>query len=172
VADIGEDDSAAVERRPAVRRKAPASANGGARPAIVDDGASLAADHVGLDRSAVGRVEADTVEIRQGAVGAARVEHLSADLSAVGAVMAGNAEVSRSYVRSILARQVQLDRGAARVVIAADVRANQSAVMFLVARRVSGEMRVLLDWRGALAFGAAAGVVFAFLSRLRRGKQA
>ena len=35
----------------------------------------------------------------------------------------------------------------------------RSAVMFLVARRVSGEMRVLLDWRGALAFGAAAGVV-------------
>ena len=40
--------------------------------------------------------------------------------------------------------------------------------MFLVARRVSGEMRVLFDWRGALAFGAAAGVVLAALSRIRR----
>jgi hypothetical protein len=28
-------------------------------------------------------------------------------------------------------------------------------------------MRVLFDWRGALAFGAAAGVVFAALSRIR-----
>jgi hypothetical protein len=80
--------------------------------------------------------------------------------------------VSRGYVRSILARQVQLDRGAARVIIAADVRASQSAVMFLVARRVSGEMRVLFDWRGALAFGAATGLVFAFMTRLRRGRQA
>jgi hypothetical protein len=63
---------------------------------------------------------------------------------------------------------VQLDRGAARVVIAADVNAQQSAVLFLVARRVAGDVRVLFDWRGALAFGAAAGVVVALLSRLRR----
>jgi hypothetical protein len=40
--------------------------------------------------------------------------------------------------------------------------------MFLVARRVSGDMRVLFDWRGALAFGAAAGLVFAVLAKGRR----
>lgn len=189
---MGEEDPAAVERRPRGRRKAAASASRESatdiavtgppvidpergsrqgRPAIVEDGASLAADRVGLYRGAVGRVVAGEVRVEQGAVGAARVEHLSVDRGAVGAVMASNAQVSRGYVRSILARQVQLDRGAARVIIAADVRAQQSAVMFLVARRVSGEMRVLFDWRGALAFGAAAGVVFALLARLRRGKQ-
>jgi hypothetical protein len=179
---LTEDEAAAAEatpmpsREPAVAADAPEiiepdRGSRDARPAVIEDGTSLAADRVGMYRSAVGRIEAGAVEIQQGAVGAARVEHLSADRSAVGAVMAGNVEVSRGYVRSILARQVQLDRGAARVVIAADVRAHQSAVMFLVARRVSGEMRVLLDWRGALAFGAAAGVVFAFLTRLRRGKQ-
>lgn len=140
------------------------------RPAIVEDGASLAGDQVALYRSAVGRVEGGEIRVEQGAVGVARVEHLSVDRGVVGAVMAGNVEVSRGYARSILARQVQLDRGAARVVIAADVRAQQSAVMFLVARRVSGEMRVLFDWRGALAFGAAAGLVLALVSRVRRRK--
>ena len=35
--------------------------------------------------------------------------------------------------------------------------------MFLVARRVSGDVRVLFDWRGALAFGAVAGIVFGIL---------
>jgi hypothetical protein len=166
---MGEEDPGAVEKRPPVRRNATANPNEG--PPIVEDGVSRIGDRVGLNRSAVGRLEADEVRVEQGAVGAARVEHLSVDRGAVGAVMAGSAEVSRGYVRSILARQVQLDRGAARVIVAADVRANQSAVMFLVARRVSGEVRVLFDWRGALAFGAAAGVVFAFLTRLRRGKQ-
>jgi hypothetical protein len=67
-----------------------------------------------------------------------------------------------------MARQVSLDRAAARVVIAADVQAHQSAVMVLIARRVNGDLRVLLDWRGALAFGAAAGAVIGILSRLRR----
>ena len=137
-------------------------------PVVVEDGSSLAADHVSLHRSAVGRVEAGDVRVEQSAIGAARVDHLTVDRGAVGAAMAGNVEVSRSYARSILARQVQLERGAARVIIAADVQARQSAVMFLIARRVSGDMRVLFDWRGALAFGAAAGLLFSILARVRR----
>lgn len=175
---MSEDDSAAgVPKRPrAPRKAAPRTAVEGtttdvmvqAPPVIVEDGASLAADRVWLTRSAVGRVEGGEVRVEQGAVGFARVERLAVDRGAVGAVLADNVEVSRGYTRSIFARQVQVDRGAARVVIAADVRAQQSAVMFLVARRVSGEMRVLFDWRGALAFGAAAGLVFALLSRVRR----
>jgi hypothetical protein len=37
--------------------------------------------------------------------------------------------------------------------------------MFLIARRVTGDVRVLLDWRGALAFGAIAGLVVGLLRR-------
>ena len=139
-----------------------------ARPAVAEDGASFETDRVEMRLSSVGRVDASIVNVGIGAVGAARAETLSVDRGAVGAAMAGTVEVSRGYARSILARQVQMDRAAARVVIAADVHAKQSAVMFLVARRVSGEMRVLFDWRGALAFGAAAGLVIGLLSRLRR----
>ena len=186
---MGEEDAAAVPKRPRARRKAApprpiegvstdlavqdplviGASSGAVRaaPTVVEDGASFAADQVSLTRSAVGRVEGGEVKVEQGAVGVARVEHLAVDRGVVGAVLADKVEVSRGYARSILARQVQLDRGAARIIIAADVRAQQSAVMFLVARRVSGEMRVLFDWRGALAFGAAAGVVFALLSRVR-----
>lgn len=144
-------------------------ANGGTvRPSVVEDGASLDAEHVSIRQGAVGRVEAAQVAVAQGAVGAVRAEHLTVDKGAVGVALGEQVEVSRGYARSIIARQVQLDRSAARVVIAADVRTNQTAVMFLVARKVAGDVRVLLDWRGALAFGAAAGLVFALLRRARR----
>lgn len=145
-----------------------------ASPSVAEDGASLAAEQVEVRLSAVGRVESDSLTVAQGAVGAARVGTLTVEQGAVGAVLADRAEVSRGYARSIVARQVQLDRGAARVVVAADVNAHQSAVMFLIARRVSGEVRVLFDWRGALAFGAAAGLVIGLLTRMRRrsGKDA
>jgi hypothetical protein len=139
-----------------------------ARPIVAEDGASLEADRVEVRLSAVGRVESSELSVAQGAVGAARTDHLTVEQGAVGAVMADRAEVSRGYVRSILARHVQLDRSAARVVIAADVNAQQTAVMFLIARRVGGEVRVLFDWRGALAFGAGAGLIFGLVSRLRR----
>ena len=137
-------------------------------PAVTEDGASLETDQVEVRLGGVGRVEATTVTVDKGAIGAVRADSVSVEQGMIGAAMAGTVEVNRGYARSILARQVQLDRAAARVVIAADVHAKQSAVMFLVARRVDGEMRVLFDWRGALAFGAAAGLVIAILSRFRR----
>lgn len=146
----------------------PGAGTSAAGPVVAEDGTSLEADRVDVRLSAIGRVESSELSVAQGAVGAARTDHLTVEQGAVGAVMADRAEVSRGYVRSILARQVQLDRAAARVVIAADVNAQQTAVMFLIARRVAGDVRVLFDWRGALAFGAGAGLVFALLSRLRR----
>jgi hypothetical protein len=139
-----------------------------AQPIVVEDGTSLEADRVAIRLSAVGRVEGGQVSVDQGAVGAVRAERLSVDRGAVGAVMADRVEVSQGFARSILARQVQLDRAGARVIIAADVRVDRSAVMFLVARRVAGDVRVMLDWRGAVAFGAAVGAVIAVLARIRR----
>jgi hypothetical protein len=129
--------------------------------------AGPAPELVEVRRRALGRVNTGEVTVDQGAIGAAQADHVSIDRGALGAAMADRVEVSRGYARSILARQVQLDRAAARIVIAADVRADQSAAMFLIARKVDGNIRVLLDWRGALAFGAVAGVLFALVSRAR-----
>jgi hypothetical protein len=121
------------------------------------------ADRVELRLSAVGMVDAGDVQVAQGALGGARAENVSVEQGALGAALATNVEVRQGYARSILARQVQLDRAAARIVVAADVRADRSAVMFLIARRVSGDVRVMFDWRGAIAFGAIAGLVMGLL---------
>jgi hypothetical protein len=145
--------------------------SGGAAPVVIEDGASFGADQVTVHQGAVGRVDATQVSVEQGAIGAARADHLRVERGAVGAALGEQVELSRSYARTIIARQVQVDRAAARVVIAADVRTNQSAVMLLIARKVGGDVKVLLDWRGALAFGAAAGLVLALLGR-RRSKKA
>jgi hypothetical protein len=151
----------------------PAPVSGEVIDPAPEGSSSIDAERVSVRMSAIGRVQGTDLTVEQGAVGAARTEHLSVERGAVGAAMADRVELSRSYGRSILARQVQLDRSAARIVIAADVRATQSAAMFLVARKVDGNVKVLFDWRGALAFGAVAGIVFALLSRMRpRGGRA
>jgi hypothetical protein len=136
----------------------------------VDDDGTFDAENVELRLSAVGMVDAGDVSFTQGALGAARADSVTVDRAVVGAALADNVSVSRGYARSILARQVQLDRAAARIVIAADVKAERSAVMFLVARRVTGDVRVLLDWRGAVAFGAIAGLVMGLLRLVPRGR--
>ena len=130
-----------------------------------DDDASFEGENVELRLSAVGMVDAADVSFAQGALGVVRADNVAVDKGAVGATLANHVEVSRGYARSIVARQVQLDRAAARIIVAADVKAERSAVMFLVARRVAGDVRVLLDWRGAVAFGAVAGLLMGLLRR-------
>jgi hypothetical protein len=147
--------------------------NGGPTPVMAPPGEQpadqqLSADRVDIRGGAVGRVEAGEVTVGAGAIGAARADRVSVDRGVLGAAMARNVEVSRGYARSILARQVQIDRAAARMIVAADVRAERTAVVFLLARRVSGDVRVLFDWRGAIAFGAVAGLVGGLIARARR----
>jgi hypothetical protein len=171
-------DQMAAQRAAAASRAASSSAhvNGGTpvmaaldpEPGTFDDGTSVSADRMDIRAGAVGRVDAGEVTVTVGAIGATRADRVSVDKGALGAALAGNVEVSRGYARSILARQVQIDRAAARMIIAADVRAERTAVVFLLARRVSGDVRVLLDWRGALAFGAVAGLVGGLIARARR----
>ena len=125
-------------------------------------------ERVELRLSAVGMVDAGDVQFAQGALGAARADTVTVEQGALGAALADRVDVSQGYARSIVARQVQLDSSAARMVVAADVKVQRSAIMVLIARRVSGDVRVLVDWRGALAFGALAGIIGGVISRSRR----
>jgi len=153
---------------PDSRNGGPAQRGPGAGSPMVDeDGTSLQADHVELRLSAIGRVEAGEVELTQGALGATRAERVWVTQGAIGAAMADQVAVSQGYARSILARDVQLEQAGARFVVAGDVRADRSFILFLVARHVEGQVRVLFDWRGALAVGAVAGLLVALLGRRR-----
>jgi hypothetical protein len=129
-------------------------------------GASTDAEVV---RGAIGRLDARSVTVTQGAVGAARAESLSLDMSAVGAAAAGEVTLSRSIARAVLAGEVHLEQAAAQTILADRVTmASGSTALVVFARRVEGEVRPLLDWRGGVALGVAMGVVLAIFRPRRR----
>jgi hypothetical protein len=114
----------------------------------------------------VGRAEGSSIDVRQGAVGAARAGSVSVDQSAVGAALTGELEASQSAVRAVFARTAKIEQSFVRTLVANEVRVERATgVGILLARRVVGDVRVLLDWRGALAFGAAAGFVMGLVRR-------
>jgi len=117
---------------------------------------------------AVGRVDSTRLDVRQGAVGAARADSITVEQGALGAALADDVVIRQSAARSILARTVAVEQSFVRTLIAGEVRVERATgVGILIARRVVGDVRVLLDWRGALAFGAAFGLV---VGLLRRGR--
>jgi hypothetical protein len=121
-----------------------------------------------LQIGAIGQLDAQEVSVSQGAIGAARAETIRLEVAALGAAMANQLHVRQSGVGTLLTTEARLEQAAVRTLLARDVVIERpSLVGFLLARRVSGDVRVLFDWRGALAFGAA----FGLLARLGRGRR-
>jgi len=139
-------------------------------PAAIDGpSAAGASSDAEIVRGAIGRLDARSVAVTQGAVGAGRAESISLEMSAIGVAAAGDATINRSIARAVLAGEVHLEQSAAQTVIAQQVTLTSGSMALVVfARRVEGEVRPLLDWRGGLALGAALGVVLAILRPGRR----
>ncbi len=139
-------------------------------PGIDEDGAWIEADAVEVHQGAIGRVDATDVAVTQGAIGAARADRVSVEMGALGAALGGEISVSQGAAGTVIARHARVEQSLVRTLIAQDVAIHRpSAVIFLLAQRVTGEVKVLLDWRGALAFGAAFGVLAGLLGRGRKG---
>jgi hypothetical protein len=91
-------------------------------------------------------------------------------MGAVGAAMADELRVTQSMSAIVAAKgEATVDQSLVSTLIADRVTMRQpSAVLLLIARQVDGTVRPLLDWRGALAAGAVAGIVIALLRFGRR----
>jgi hypothetical protein len=141
-----------------------------AEPArIEEDGSIIAADRVDVRLGAVGRVDATELSVHQGAVGGARADRVTVDQGALGGAIAREVTVSQGVARTLLAQEAHVEQSFVRTLVASEVRTDgPTGIGILIARRVVGDVKVLLDWRGALAFGVAAGVVAGLLGRLRR----
>ncbi len=77
--------------------------------------------------------------------------------------------MTQGFAGSIAAREATLEQGIVRTLIAQRVTVNRpSAVVVMIAQHVSGDVRPLLDWRGAIVAGAAFGLVTAIVKAARR----
>jgi hypothetical protein len=141
---------------------------------VVIEGESMPAAHVAsleVHQGAIGRVTATDVSVSQGALGGARAGTVSVSQGALGGALADTVTVSQGGAGTIIAREAHIEQAVIGRLIAQEVRVERpSAVVFMLAQRVSGDVRVLFDWRAALAFGGALGIVSGLVRRVARRK--
>ncbi len=131
--------------------------------------AEASADTVEVRMGGIGVLDADEAFVQWGGIGAAKAKHVGVEFGSVGAAMAGELRVTQGVAGIVLAREATIEQGFVRTLFAQRVEIKRpSAVLVMIAQHVSGEIRPLLDWRGALAFGAAFGLVSGLLSLVRR----
>jgi hypothetical protein len=129
-------------------------------------------------------VAVDVLEFERGAIGGVRATDVTARLAVIGGIAASRASVEMGAVSGIAARELTIKGGLVRGVLAQNAHAEQAlmqvvvantmqtgpttGILVAVARRIDGEAKILVDWRGALAFGAALGAFLALISLARR----
>jgi hypothetical protein len=125
---------------------------------------------VDVRQGGIGQASATDVALSQGAIGYARGDRVSLEMGAIGAAIGDDVRVTQAMAQLVAARgDVTVDQSLVSTVIGYRVAFRQpSAVLLLVAGRVDGSVRPLLDWRGGLAAGVAAGIVLGLFRVGRR----
>jgi hypothetical protein len=148
----------------AVRSEAPRSVSGETISVTQGGVETVTATNVEVRQGGIGRAQAADIAVSQGGIGLARGERVTVELGGIGAALASELRMTQSAAGSIIARDVRIEQSAIRVLVANNVQSTKTTgVLFLVARKVEGDVRTLLDWRGAIAFGAAFGVLVSLL---------
>lgn len=126
----------------------------------------VSATNVDVSMGGIGRAQASDIAVSQGGIGLARAERVSVEMGGIGAAIGGEVRLTQGGAGVVLAREARVEQGFVRTLIANNVVAERTTgVLFLLAGRVDGNVRAVLDWRGALAFGAAFGLVTALFRR-------
>jgi hypothetical protein len=125
---------------------------------------------IDVRQGGIGRASATDIAVSAGSIGFARGERVSIEMGAVGAAVGDDIRVTQSMAGFVAAQgDATVDQSLISTLIADRVTIRQpSAVLVLIARQVDGTVRPLLDWRGAIAAGAVAGLVIGLLRRGRR----
>ncbi len=125
---------------------------------------------IDVRQGGIGRASATDIAVSQGSIGYARGQRVSLEMGAVGAAIGDEVRVTQSMSGFVAAQgEAIVDQSLVSTLIADRVTIRQpSAVLLLIARQVDGTVRPLLDWRGALAAGAVAGIVIGLLRLGRR----
>jgi hypothetical protein len=134
---------------------------------IVQGGVSHAtATNIDIQQGGIGRAEATDIAVSQGGIGLAQGDRVSLEMGAIGLTLAREARVSQALAQNVFAQGVEIEQSAVWSMAAGKVTFRRGGfVGVLLAREVDGDVKPLLDWRGALAAGAVIGLFLALVRR-------
>jgi hypothetical protein len=134
---------------------------------ITQGGATtVTANSVQVRQGGIANARADDITVSMGGVALARADRVSVEMGGMGIAFAREAHLTQGVGRSIIAQDVHVDQSLIGTALAGRVSFERpSGIFLLIAGRVEGPVQALLDWRGAIAFGAVFGLVVGFLRR-------
>ena len=124
------------------------------------------AGSVQIRQGGIANAQADDISVSMGGIALARAERVSVEMGGMGIAFAREAHLTQGAARSVIAKDVHVDQSLVGTALAGRVTfARPSGIFLLVVGRVEGPVQAVLDWRGAIAFGAVFGLVVGLIRR-------
>jgi len=127
-------------------------------------------DNVDITNGGARDIDADTVSITQG--GARDIDATTVTISQGGAarIRADELSVSQGGVGFARTEHLTLQEGGTAFAVVADTATldPETSVFLLIAGSTKGDVRPVMDWRAAAAFGAGFAFILSLLRRVRR----
>ena len=134
---------------------------------ITQGGASIVnARSVQIRQGGIANAQADDISVNMGGVALARADRVSVEMGGIGISFAREAHLTQGAARSLIAQEAHVDQSLVGTALAGRMTFERpSAIFLLVAGKVEGPVHAMLDWRGAIAFGAVFGLVVGLIRR-------
>lgn len=132
---------------------------------------TASAEDITVSVGGIGIAHADEIAVRMGGVGLARADRVSSEMGAITMAVGRDVYVTKSGAAAILATEANLRDSGIGSVVASNVKfEGRSAAFIVVARNTEGDIKPVLDWRGAIVACAAIGgcLAVALLARRKR----
>ena len=124
------------------------------------------ADRIEMQQSAAQSIDADVIEMRQSAAQIVQADTLRMQQSLALGARADTLQAEQSMLGVLQTHEATLADSALLALVGDRVQAANVNTVFLIGREIQGDVKTMLDTRGAVIFGLAAGSVLGFFSLL------
>jgi len=131
---------------------------------------SVDGGHIEMEKVCAVAIDGEQADIVQSAVGVAKAEALNMNNCVNILSVTGQASLNSSCSLVTLAGKGidEVNRSNVGVMVSNNIHAENTSALIMVANNVSGNVKTFMDWRSALAFGAAFGGVFGLMKILSK----
>ena len=130
---------------------------------------SVEGGHIELQQVGALTIDAEKVDVSQGATALLRGGELSLNQSV--SIMSVADDIALNFSCSpisITRNNAHIEKSAVGVMLSKDIKTENSTSLVTIARNVEGNITTMMDWRSALAFGAALGGVLGLVKLFKR----
>jgi hypothetical protein len=130
---------------------------------------SIEGGHIELQQVGALTIDGEKIDVSQGAAAVIKGGELSLNQSVSVVSFSDNISMNSSFSTVSIAKDtIDVEKSAVGIMISKDITARNTSSLITIAKNVEGNVNTLLDWRSALALGAALGGVLGLVRLLTK----